>query len=82
MPKFGLGHEAAMYLEVYVDDVKQKYPVYADTDEGWVTIYVMEPVPGRIEAVKPKRDANDRPLTETLWGKVKVIDKRTGKPPK
>jgi hypothetical protein len=81
MPKFGLNHEAAAHLDVYVNDVRQKYAVFADTDEGWAIVYVMEPMPGVIEAARPKRDANGRPLTETIWGQVKVIDKRTGKPP-
>lgn len=82
MPKFGFGRETTMHLEVCVDGVKQRYPVFADTDEGWVVVYVIEPAPTDEypNRVKIKQDGDHRPLTETIWGVVTVIDKRFGMP--
>jgi hypothetical protein len=74
MPKYGLDHPKARHLEVYVDGVKQKYCMFADTDEGWATVYVVDPsptpeYPNRVEI---RRDKDRNPLTETIWGKVEV----------
>jgi hypothetical protein len=77
MPKFGLASNDAQHLEVYVDGVRRKYAYFADTDEGWVCEYVVEPT-DRPGVGKIQQDKDGNPLTETIWGKVEIRNKATG----
>lgn len=81
MPIFGLRHKDAKDLEVYVDGVKQKFTLFANSDDGFAVVYVTEPAPTskQPDRVKVKTNAKGDPLTETVWGKITVMNKATGK---
>ena len=72
MPIFSVGTHDRMVSEVYVDGVRHKYVFFADTDEGFVCEWVVEPVQDKPDTVKIKRNTSGQPLVETVWGKVEI----------